>query len=70
MAYIGQLEEADDGYVRSSDLRGFRFEGVPTPLLAHMKGIKVQPNSDIALTIMTTYAAKLEDRPLRGRSRS
>jgi len=40
MAYVRRLEEQGDGYVRSRDLRSFQFEGVPTSLLAHMKGIR------------------------------
>jgi putative restriction endonuclease len=63
MAYVRELEERGDGYVHSRDLRSFQFEGVPTSLLAHMKGIRVLPDSEIALTIMTTFAASAEERP-------
>jgi putative restriction endonuclease len=63
IAYVARLEERRDGFVRSRDLRDFRFEGEPTSLLAPMKGIRVLPDSDVALTIMTTFSARPEDRP-------
>jgi hypothetical protein len=63
MAYVRHLEVRSDGYVRSRDLNEFRFEGRPTPLLAHMKGIRVAPDSDAALTIRTTFRLRPEDRP-------
>ena len=63
MAYVRQLEVESDGYDRSRELNEFRFEGRPTPLLAHMKGIRVAPDSDAALTIRTTFRLRPEDRP-------
>ena len=63
MAYVRQLEERGDGYVRSRELNEFRFEGRPAPLLAHMKGIRVFPDTDVALTIRTKFRLRPEDRP-------
>jgi putative restriction endonuclease len=65
MLYVGQLEKRGDGYVRSRDLSQFRFEGRPIALLPHMKGIQVLPDSDVALTIRTTFRLRPEDRPYR-----
>jgi putative restriction endonuclease len=62
-AYVARLEERGNGFVRSRDLRDFSFDGNPMPLLALMKGIRVLPDSDVALTIMTTFSARPEDRP-------
>ena len=63
MAYVRQLESRGDGFVRSRDLHRFQFEGEPISLLAHMKGIRVLPESDVALTIRTTFSARPEERP-------
>ena len=63
MLFVGELEARGDGYVRSRDLDQFVFQGQPTPLLAHMKGIKVLPASDAALTIRTTFRLRPEERP-------
>jgi putative restriction endonuclease len=63
MVYVRQLESNGDGFVRSRDLDQFRFEGKPVSLLAHMKGIKVLPDSEVALTIRTTFSARPEERP-------
>jgi putative restriction endonuclease len=63
IAFVQKLEDKGDGYVRSRDLREFTFDGRPTSLVAHMKGIRVLPDSDIALTIKTRFSARPEDRP-------
>jgi putative restriction endonuclease len=63
MSYVGQLEAQGDGYVRSSDLDRFVFDGQPIPLLPFMKGIKVPPGSDAALSIRTTFRLRPEERP-------
>lgn len=63
MAFVGELEAQGDGYVRSRDLMRFKFEGSGRPLLPHMKGILVSSDSDVALTIRTTFSARPEDRP-------
>lgn len=63
MAYVSRLAAKGDGYIGSGELNRFEFEGRPIPLLAHMKGIRVAPDSDIALTIRTTFRLRPEDRP-------
>ncbi len=63
MAFVTQLEADGDGFVRSRDLGTFSLAGRAIPLLAHMKGIQVLPESDVALTIRTTFSARPEDRP-------
>ena len=63
MLYVGELEARGDGYVRSRDLNQFVFDGQPTPLLPYMKGIRVLPESDAALTIRTTFRLLPEERP-------
>ncbi|HEX6399114.1 MAG TPA: HNH endonuclease, partial [Actinomycetota bacterium] len=63
MAYVSQLEVRGDGFLTSRQLRDFEYQGQAVPLLAVMKGIRVLSDSETALTIMTTFSARPEDRP-------
>lgn len=51
------------GTITTGQLNSFVFEGKRISLLQHMRGIRVVSGYDSALTIRTTYAARLEDRP-------
>jgi putative restriction endonuclease len=63
-AYLtGLTARAGDQRVSYRDLEAFEFEGQRVPLIQRMRGIRVVRGLDAALSILTTYAARPQDRP-------
>lgn len=62
-AYLDGLTTAGGGVVSYKDLEAFEFEGRRTALIQRMRGIRKVAELDAALSILTTYAARPQDRP-------
>lgn len=62
-AFLTDLCSRTGGLVRREDLRRFTFRGRTISLEQHMRGIRVVEGHPAALTILTTYAARPQDRP-------
>jgi putative restriction endonuclease len=63
-AYLtGLITRAGDQRVSYRDLEAFEFEGQRVPLIQRMRGIRVVRGLEAALSILTTYAARPQDRP-------
>jgi putative restriction endonuclease len=62
-AFLSDLTSRTGGVVKREDLRQFTFLGERISLEQHMRGIRVVEGLPAALTILTTYAARPEDRP-------
>lgn len=62
-AYLTRLTAEHGGVVSYRDLEAFEFEGDRISLIQRMRGIRKISGFDAALSILTTYAARPEDRP-------
>jgi putative restriction endonuclease len=62
-AFLRELTTRAGGLVTRQDLRTFSFRGERVSLEQHMRGIRVVEGLPAALAILTTYAARPEDRP-------
>lgn len=62
-AYLRARATRNGGFVTSRELDAFEFEGKRLPLRQHMRGIRLVAGLEAALSILTTFAAKPEDRP-------
>jgi len=62
-AFLSDLRDRTGGFVTRRDLRDFTFRGRRISLEQHMRGIRVVEGFPAALTILTTYAERPEDRP-------
>jgi putative restriction endonuclease len=63
-AYLtGLTARAGDQRASYQDLEAFEFEGQRVPLIQRMRGIRVVRGLEAALSILTTYAARPQDRP-------
>jgi hypothetical protein len=62
-AFLRDLTSRTGGLVTRRDLRTFTFRGQRVSLEQHMRWIRVVEGLPAALTILTTYAARPEDRP-------
>jgi putative restriction endonuclease len=59
----GLTTRIGDQRVSYRDLETFEFEGRLVPLIQRMRGIRVVSGLEAALSILTTFAARPEDRP-------
>ena len=62
-AYLDVLDAQSGGLVSYRDLEAFQFEGRRISLIQRMRGIRKVTGYEAALSILTTYAARPEDRP-------
>ena len=62
-AFLTQLTTRTGGIVKREDLRGFNFQGHRISLEQNMRGIRVVQGHAAALSILTTYRERPEDRP-------
>ncbi len=62
-AFLGELTSRTGGFVKRQDLREFTFRGQRMSLEQNMRGIRVVPGYPAALSILTTYRDRPEDRP-------
>jgi putative restriction endonuclease len=62
-AFLTQLTTRTGGIVKREDLRGFNFQGRRISLEQNMRGIRVLQGHAAALSILTTYRERPEDRP-------
>ena len=62
-AFLDDLTSRTGGFVTRQDLRQFTFRGRRVSLEQHMKGIKTVAGFPAALSILTTYRERPEDRP-------
>ena len=62
-AFLRRLTNESGGVVSRQDLRRFVFKGRQTSLEQHMRGIRPLEGHPAALSILTTYSARPEDRP-------
>jgi putative restriction endonuclease len=62
-AYLDGLTTATGGVVSYKDLEAFEFDGRRIALIQRMRGIRKVSGLDAALSILTTYAARPQDRP-------
>jgi putative restriction endonuclease len=62
-AYLDRLVPTKGGVVSSKELEAFEFDGRRVALRQHMRGIRKISGLDAALRILTTYAARPQDRP-------
>jgi len=62
-AFLRELTSRTGGLVTRKDLRTFSFRGKRISLEQHMRGIRVVQGFPAALTILTTFAARPDDRP-------
>lgn len=62
-AYLKGLTIASGGVVSYKDLEAFEFDGHRIALIQRMRGIRKVSGIEAALSILTTYAAKPQDRP-------
>lgn len=62
-AYLNGLGAKGGGLVSYRDLEAFEFEGQRISLIQRMRGIRKVAGFEAALSILTTYAARPEDRP-------
>jgi len=62
-AYLDRLRARDGDRMSYRDLEAFEFEGQRVSLIQRMRGIRVVSGLEAALSILTTYAARPQDRP-------
>jgi putative restriction endonuclease len=62
-AFLADLTSRTGGVVTREDLRRFSFKGRRTSLEQNMRGIRVVAGFPAALSILTTYRDRPEDRP-------
>jgi len=62
-AYLERLRQRHGDHISYRDLEAFQFEGRRVSLIQRMRGIRVVSGLDAALSILTTYRARPEDRP-------
>lgn len=62
-AYLDRLRARDGDRISYRDLEAFELEGQRVPLIQRMRGIRVVSGLEAALSILTTYAARPQDRP-------
>ncbi|HZD80271.1 MAG TPA: hypothetical protein VE646_09560 [Actinomycetota bacterium] len=62
-AYLSELTARTGGLVKRSDLRQFTFRGQRISLEQNMRGIRVVRGHTAALSILTTFRERPEDRP-------
>jgi putative restriction endonuclease len=62
-AFLQKLVLTNGGVVSYKELESFEFEGRRIPLIQRMRGIRVVSGLEAALSILTTYRLKPEDRP-------
>lgn len=62
-AFLSDLISKTGGFVTRQHLREFEFRGQRISLEQHMRGIRVVEGHEAALSILTTYRARPEDRP-------
>ena len=62
-AYLERLRERHGDHISYRDLEAFQFEGRRVSLIQRMRGIRVVSGLDAALSVLTTYRARPEDRP-------
>ena len=62
-AYLDRLRARDGDRTSYRDLEAFELEGPCVPLIQRMRGIRVVSGLEAALSILTTYAARPQDRP-------
>ena len=63
LAFLADLTSRTGGFVTRQDLRQFEFKGRRISLEQHMRGIRVVEGYEVAISILTTYRARPEDRP-------
>lgn len=62
-AYLDDLRRRRGEHVSYRDLESFQFEGRRISLIQRMRGIRVVSGFEAALSILTTFRARPEDRP-------
>jgi len=62
-AYLDRQRTRDGDRISYRDLEAFELEGERAPLIQRMRGIRVVSGLEAALSILTTYAARPQDRP-------
>ncbi len=62
-AYLNRLRALGGDRVSYRELEAFQFEGRRVALIQRMRGIRLVSGLDAALSILTTYAARPQDRP-------
>ena len=62
-AFLTQLTARTGGIVKREDLRQFTFQGKRLSLEQNMRGIRVIQGNPVAISILTTYRQRPEDRP-------
>jgi putative restriction endonuclease len=62
-AYLDGITSAAGGVVSYRDLEAFELDGHRIALIQRMRGIRKVSGLDAALSILTTYAARPQDRP-------
>jgi putative restriction endonuclease len=62
-AYLNELRWRQGDQVSYRDLEAFTFEGRRVSLIQRMRGIRVVSGLEAAVSILTTYRARPEDRP-------
>ena len=62
-AFLTQLTARTGGIVKREDLRQFTFQGKRISLEQNMRGIRVIQGNSVAISILTTYRQRPEDRP-------
>jgi putative restriction endonuclease len=62
-AYLDEVTRRQGDQVSYRDLEAFTFEGRRVSLIQRMRGIRVVSGIDAAVSILTTYRARPEDRP-------
>jgi putative restriction endonuclease len=62
-AYLDRLRARDGDRISYRDLEAFEFEDRRVPLIQRMRGIRVVRGLEAAVSILTTYAARPQDRP-------
>lgn len=62
-AFLAEVTRRPGGVVTRGDLRSFTFRGRRISLEQNMRGIRVESGMPAALTILTTYRDRPEDRP-------
>ena len=62
-AFLTQLTARTGGIVKREDLRQFTFQGKRISLEQNMRGIRVVQGNPVAISILTTYRQRPEDRP-------
>lgn len=62
-AYLERMTAARGGLVTRADLESFRFEGRRVPLVSPQRGIWAPAGMEAALSILTVYRARPDERP-------